>query len=87
MEWLSIVGPITGLLTVCGIIFNFSVIKPLNSSIADLRALIKGTQIYVKSIEEKRQGMDTRLTRVEESAKQAHHRLDDLQKEVHHIDK
>lgn len=84
MEWTAIIGPVTALLTVCGVAFNYGVIKPLRASIDDLRNLIADTRKYVEKTEEKRQGMETRLTRVEESAKQAHLRLNDLAQEVHH---
>ncbi len=83
MEWLMIVGPITGLLGILGVIFNWSIIKPLNESINELRELISNACEQIGRIEEKRQSMDNRLARVEESAKSAHHRLNDLTQEVH----
>lgn len=84
MEWIAIAGPVIAFLSLCGVIFKWAIINPLNKSIKDLHDLIIETRSYVEKTEEKRQGMETRLTRVEESAKQAHLRLNDLAQEVHH---
>jgi chromosome segregation ATPase len=75
-------GVIVGILGLCGVIFNYAVIKPLSASIQELRELIESTQAYIRGVEEKRQNMAERLAKVEESAKSAHHRLDDLTERV-----
>lgn len=79
---LQIVGVFVGALSLCGAIFNYAVIKPLSSSIQELRELIENTQEYIKGVEEKRQNMAERLAKVEASAASAHHRLDDLAERV-----
>lgn len=78
MEW-SIVGPLTGILTILGIVFNYSVIKPLNAAIENLNSVIKTMQEQLHEVEDKRQGMAERLAKVEASAASAHHRIDTLQ--------
>ena len=83
MEYiLQIVGVFVGALSLCGAVFNYAVIKPLSSSIQELRELIENTQEYIKGVEEKRQNMAERLAKVEASAASAHHRLDDLAERV-----
>lgn len=75
-------GVIVAVLSLCGIIFNYAVIKPLSDSIQELRELIESTREYLYGVEEKRQRMAERLAKVEASAASAHHRLDDLQERV-----
>lgn len=75
-------GVIVAVLSLCGVIFNYAVIKPLSASIQELRELIESTQNYIRRVEEKRQNMAERLAKVEASAASAHRRLDDLQERV-----
>lgn len=72
-------GVIIAILSLCGVIFNYAVIKPLSDSIQELRELIESTRDYLYDVEDKRQRMAERLAKVEASAASAHHRLDDLQ--------
>ena len=82
MEWWQIIVPVTALLGILGAIFNAAVIKPLCDQIKNLSDVIESMKQQMHDTEAKRQEMDMRLARVEESAKQAHHRLDDLQERV-----
>lgn len=79
---LQIVGVFVGALSLCGAIFNYAVIKPLSTSIQELRELIESTQEYIRGVEEKRQGMAERLAKVEASAASAHHRLNTLEERM-----
>lgn len=47
-------GVIVAILSLCGVIFNYAVIKPLSSSIEELRELIESTQAYIRGVEEKK---------------------------------
>lgn len=76
----QITGVIVAILSLCGVIFNYAVIKPLSSSIEELRELIESTQAYIRDVEEKRQNMAERLAKVEASAASSHHRMDMLEK-------
>lgn len=78
----QITGVIVGILSLCGVIFNYAVINPLSSSIQELRELIESTQEYIRGVEEKRQNMAERLAKVEASAASAHHRMDTLEKRM-----
>lgn len=84
MEWLEAIGPVTALLGVLGVVFNYSVIKPLNEAIQNLNDAIDKMQIELHEVEEKRQGMAERLACVESSTKSAHHRIDTLENRVNH---
>lgn len=75
-------GVIVAVLSLCGIIFNYAVIKPLSDSIQELREIIESTRDYLCGVEEKRQIMAERLAKVEASATSAHHRLDTLEKRI-----
>lgn len=75
-------GVIVGILGLCGVIFNYAVIKPLSASINELRELIESTRDYIRGVEEKRQNMAERLAKVEASAASAHHRLDTMEKRI-----
>lgn len=75
-------GVIVAVLSLCGIIFNYAVIKPLSDSIQELRELIESTRDYLYRVEEKRQRMAERLAKVEASAASAHHRMDTLEKRM-----
>ena len=75
-------GVIVAVLSLCGIIFNYAVIKPLSDSIQELRELIESTRDYLYGVEEKRQRMAERLAKVEASAASAHHRMDTLEKRM-----
>ena len=75
-------GVIVVVLSLCGVIFNYAVIKPLSDSIQELRELIESTRDYLYGVEEKRQRMAERLAKVEASAASAHHRLDTLEKRI-----
>lgn len=75
-------GVIIAILSLCGVIFNYAVIKPLSDSIQELRELIESTQEYIRGVEEKRQNMAERLAKVEASAASAHHRLDTMEKRI-----
>ena len=79
---LQIVGVFIGALSLCGVIFNYAVIKPLSASIKELRELIESTRGYIRGVEEKRQSMAERLAKVEASAASAHHRLDTMEKRI-----
>lgn len=82
-EWVQMAGSIVSVLMLCGIIFNFSVIKPLNESVRSLRDCIAELRRQLSETEAKRQKMAERLSRVEESAEHAHHRLDVMEQNQH----
>ena len=57
MDFWAIAGPMTALLTFLGAIFNFSVIRPLNHSILNLKDMIIDVRVELRESEKKRQQM------------------------------
>lgn len=84
MEWMGIIGPVTALLGILGVIFNWSIIKPLNAAISSLIVAIAEMKKQLHEIDEKRQAMAERLSMIEASTKSAHHRIDTLERRVNH---
>ena len=84
MEWLEVIGPVTTLMGILGMIFNFSVIRPLNEAIRNLSNTIDVMRAQLHEVDEKRQDMAVRLASVESSVKSAHHRIDGIEERVHH---
>ena len=73
MEWLSVMAQSTIVITFVGGVFSYVVLKPLNKSINKLDSSIN-------KLDDKYQAIDVRLVKVEESAKSAHHRIDNIYK-------
>ena len=71
-EWLQMAASLVSVLMLCGVIFNFSVIKPLNESVRSLRDCIAELRRQLSDTEAKRQKMAERLSRVEALAEHAH---------------
>lgn len=75
MDFWAVAGPMTALLTFLGAIFNFSVIRPLNRSILNLKDMIIDVRIELRESEKKRQQMAEDLARMESSIEDAHRRI------------
>ena len=56
-EWLQMAASLVSVLMLCGVIFNFSVIKPLNESVRSLRDCIAELRRQLSDTEAKRQKM------------------------------
>lgn len=87
MDWISTASQSTIVLAFVGAVFSYVVLRPLNSAIRELRSMIREIRVELHKSEEKRQEMDKRLVRVEESAKSAHHRMDGLEGVIRDIEK
>ena len=75
MDFWAIAGPMTALLTFLGAIFNFSVIRPLNHSILNLKDMIIDVRVELRESEKKRQQMAEDLARMNSSLEDAHRRI------------
>lgn len=87
MDWLAIISSITVPLLALGAVFNFSVIKPLNTAIRSLNEAIAAMRAQLHEVDEKRQHMAERLAKAEASAASAHHRIDGLETRIHRHDR
>lgn len=76
-EWLTIAVQMTAIMSVIGGVISYIFLQPLNQAIKNLQLLITNTQ-------EQQRLIDLRLTRVEESTKSAHHRIDGIDDLLHH---
>lgn len=47
---IQMAGVIVAILSLCGVIFNYAVIKPLSASIRELRELIESTREYIRGV-------------------------------------
>ena len=89
-DWVAIVSSLGMILAiVVSITTLVSKSKEKSASDAELRVDIKyirenvdSTNKLVKSLDEKIGGIDTRLARVEESAKSAHKRIDNIETKI-----
>lgn len=77
--WMQSAAQTVVVLAFAGTVFSYIVLKPLNSAIEELRSMIADIRKEAKDREEKRQEMDLRIVKCEESTKSAHHRLDRLE--------
>lgn len=58
--------------------FSYIVLKPLNHSIEGLRAIVTELKDELRYNEQRRNELQERVAKIEESAASAHHRLDRL---------
>ena len=80
IEWLKDIAPLTGLMVVIWGVFQYVILKPLNSAIESLRDAIKELRSEIKEAEERRHEMEVKLTEIDARAKSAQHRLDNLER-------
>lgn len=78
MDW-TMVASLTALAGLIGIIFNYSVIKPMNDAIHELKSAAEDMRRDIREESGKRQIMAERLAAVESSVKSAHHRIDSIE--------
>lgn len=65
MEYLSIVGPITALLSFLGVIFDVSVIRPLNQRIQELNGIIQDLRADLKEENDRQRIFAEKIARME----------------------
>ena len=78
-SWIASTAQTVVILAFAGSVFSYVVLVPLNSAIKDLREMIAEIRKEAREREEKRQEMDLRIVKCEESSKSAHHRIDRLE--------
>lgn len=82
MEIINVMAESTVVLTFVWCIFSFVILKPLNTSITELREAIKELRKDVYDNESRRHDLEIKVAEVDQSAKSAHHRIDTLQEKV-----
>lgn len=66
-----------------GSVFTFVILRPLNSTITDLHKAVKELRDDLKACEERRHMMEIKLAEIDQRARSAHHRLDELIEHCH----
>lgn len=70
---------IIAILTFAAALLRYTVIVPLQTAIATLKEAVDEVKTMLKELSDDQRSIDKRLVAVEESAKQAHKRLDGME--------
>jgi hypothetical protein len=79
MEYLAVAVSCVTIISFIASAFTYIVLNPLNKAILSLERLIQEMRDDLKYYEEKRQDMDKRIVKTEESVKSAHHRINHIE--------
>ena len=80
MEILNSVASASIVLGFCGGAFSFFILRPLNNSIVELRVAVKELRSDLRAGEERRQQLEIKIAEIDQRAKAAHNRLDEIVK-------
>lgn len=78
MEVLNNVATASVVLGFCGGVFSYFILKPLNNAIVELRVAVKELRSDLRTAEERRHNMEVRMAEIDQRAKAAHSRLDEI---------
>lgn len=78
MDILNSVAAATVVMGFVGGMFSFFILRPLNNAIVELRLTMKEIRTEIRVSEERRQNLEIKLTEVDQRARSAHHRIDEL---------
>ena len=89
MEWIHTAASVTVVIGFMAGVFSYSVLKPLNKAIDNLDRAIGELRMDLLTSEDRRHQMELHLVEVDQRARSAHHRVDDLarfcQKEFNYV--
>lgn len=80
MEFIKDIAPFTGVLVIVWYVFQYVILKPLNSAIESLRDAIKELRNEIRESEERRHAIEVKLADVDARSRSAHHRIDSLER-------
>ncbi len=80
MEILNNVATASVVLGFCGGVFSYFILKPLNNAIVELRVAVKELRSDLRTAEERRHNMEIKMAEIDQRAKAAHDRLDEIVK-------
>lgn len=80
MDELNNAATATIVLGFCGGVFSYFILRPLNNSIVELRAAVKELRSELRTGEERRHNLEIKIAEVDQRAKAAHNRLDEIVK-------
>ena len=74
------IASLTGVLVVIWGVFRYAIINPLNVAIESLSEAVKELRKEIKAGEERRHELEVKLAEIDQRARSAHHRIDDLER-------
>lgn len=78
MEYLSATAAATVVLGFIWGIFSVAILRPLNNSIVELRDATKELRVEMREAEERRHQQDLKIAEIDNRAKSAHRRIDEM---------
>ena len=78
MEVLNELATASIVLGFAGGVFSFAVLRPLNKAIIELQCAAKDLRADIRASEERRHELELKVAEIDQRARSAHHRLDDL---------
>ena len=80
MEWLGTAAQITIILSFFGAAFSFVILRPLQSSMTELKSSIDKLSAKFEKADERHRSLEVRVEGIDQRARSAHHRLDTISK-------
>jgi F0F1-type ATP synthase membrane subunit b/b' len=78
LEILNNVATASVVLGFCGGVFSYFILRPLNNAIVELRVAVKELRSDLRTAEERRQQLEIKVAEIDQRAKAAHNRLDEI---------
>lgn len=78
MNDLNTTYQVAAIAAVLGGAFSYSILRPLNNAITELRAMIGELREDLRQSEERRTQLEIKMAEIDQRAKSAHKRLDNL---------
>lgn len=78
MEILNNVATASIVLGFGGGVFSYFILRPLNNAIVELRVAVRELRSDLRTAEERRQQLEIKVAEIDQRAKAAHNRLDEI---------
>jgi F0F1-type ATP synthase membrane subunit b/b' len=78
LEILNNVATASVVLGFCGGVFSYFILRPLNNAIVELRVAVRELRSDLRTAEERRQQLEIKVAEIDQRAKAAHNRLDEM---------
>lgn len=78
MEILNNVATASVVLGFCGGVFSYFILRPLNNAIVELRVAVRELRSDLRTAEERRQQLEIKVAEIDQRAKAAHNRLNEI---------
>lgn len=62
----------------CGGVFSYFILRPLNNAIVELRVAVRELRSDLRTAEERRQQLEIKVAEIDQRAKAAHNRLNEI---------